>query len=211
MRGRPDGIIQPKIRCSADVVRLGHYLDAAEAAHALAPCSTRIVPVATETPQALFSMGTFRECGARLAGLTWGAEDLSAAVGAVTNKNAAGEWTAPYELARSLCLLAASAASVPAIDTLYADFRDLEGLRRACVAARCDGFTGKIAIHPAQVEIINECFTPGPDELSRARRIIADFAASPDSGTIALDGQMLDIPHLKQARSVLARIGAAKE
>jgi citrate lyase subunit beta/citryl-CoA lyase len=202
MSGKPDGIIQPKTRSPEDVIRLAHYLDAFEAQHGLQPGSTKILPVATETPEAIFSLGGFARCGGRLAGLTWGAEDLSTAVGAMTNKQDDGNWSHPYQLARSLCLFGAHAAGVPAIDTLFADFRDGDGLRAACAAARRDGFSGKIAIHPDQVAVINECFTPSAQEIAHARRIIALFEANPGVGTLAMDGQMLDIPHLRQAQRI---------
>jgi citrate lyase subunit beta/citryl-CoA lyase len=205
MGARPDGIIQPKTRSPDDLIRLAHYVDAFEAQHRLEPGTTKILPVATETPEAIFSIGGFARCGSRLAGLTWGAEDLSTAVGATTNKQDDGSWSHPYQLARSLCLFAAHAAGVPAIDTLFADIRDATGLRAACVLARRDGFSGKIAIHPDQVAVINECFTPSAEELAHARRIIALFEANPGVGTLAMDGQMLDIPHLRQARRIAAQ------
>jgi citrate lyase subunit beta / citryl-CoA lyase len=204
MSAGPDGIIQPKTRSPDDLVRLAHYLDAFEAQHRLAPGRTKILPVATETAEAIFSIGGFARGGDRLAALTWGAEDLSTAVGAMTNKLDDGSWSHPYQLARSLCLFGANAAGVPAIDTLFADIRDTAGLRAACVLARRDGFSGKIAIHPDQVAVINECFTPSAEELSHARRIIALFAANPGVGTLAMDGQMLDIPHLRQAQRIVA-------
>jgi citrate lyase subunit beta / citryl-CoA lyase len=204
MGGRPDGIIQPKTRSPEDSIRLGHYLDAFEAQHGLAPGATKILPVATETPEAMFTLGGFARCKARLAALTWGAEDLSAAVGAMTNKQDDGQWSHPYQLARSLCLFGANAAGVPAIDTLYADFRDAAGLRAACAVSRRDGFGGKIAIHPDQVAVINECFTPTAAEIAHARRVLDLFAANPGAGTLALDGQMLDIPHLRQAERIAA-------
>jgi citrate lyase subunit beta/citryl-CoA lyase len=207
MSAAPDGIIQPKTRSPDDVIRLAHYLDAFEAEHGLPPGSTKIVPIATETPEAIFSLGGFMRSGARLAGLTWGSEDLSTAVGAVTNKQADGSWSHPFQLARSLCLFGAHAAGVPAIDTLFADIRDPAGLRASCTAARRDGFSGKLAIHPDQVAVINECFTPSAEEVAHARRIIALFGANPGVGTLAMDGQMVDIPHLRQAQ----RIAAAAE
>jgi citrate lyase subunit beta / citryl-CoA lyase len=202
MDAGPDGIIQPKTRSPDDVIRLSHCLDAFEAQHHLPPGSTKILPVATETPEAIFSLGGFARCGNRLAALTWGAEDLSTAVGAITNKQDDGNWSHPYQLARSLCLFGAHAAGVPAIDTLFADIRDTAGLRAACAAARRDGFSGKIAIHPDQVAVINECFTPSAAEVAHARRIIALFEANPGVGTLAMDGQMLDIPHLRQAQRI---------
>jgi len=208
--GRPDGILQPKTRSPDDVIRLGHYLDAFEQQHGLEPGGIRILPVATETPEALFTMGGFARCGPRLYGLTWGAEDLSSAIGASGNKESDGNWTQPYQLARSLCLFGAAAAGVAAIDTLYADFRDPGGLRASCQGSSRDGFTGRIAIHPDQVDTINECFSPSAAEIEHARRVIALFAQNPGVAALALDGKMVDIPHLRQAEKVLARLGRAQ-
>jgi citrate lyase subunit beta/citryl-CoA lyase len=209
MPGRPDGIIQPKTRSPDDVIELGEQLGRLERQLGTARGHTLILPVATETPEALFTLGEFSRCGDRLAALTWGAEDLSAAVGAAINKEPDGNWTFPYQLARALCLFAASAAGVPAIDTLYADFRDTAGLQAACDTARRDGFIGKLAIHPAQVDVINQAFTPSAEEIEYARRVVIAFAAQPGAGTLSLDGRMLDIPHLKQARKILAMAGSA--
>ena len=206
----PDGIMLPKPEGPADVLQLSHYLDALEVQAGLEPGSIRIVPVATETPGAVFKLGDYGEAGlARLTAITWGAEDLSAAIGASTNLDASGEWAPAYKLARSLALLASHAAGVQAIETLYVDFRDEEGLRASCRAARSEGFTGRLAIHPAQVAVINECFSPSPEEISHAQRVLAAFAANPDAGTVGLDGKMIDIPHLKQAKRVLAQAGIA--
>lgn len=201
----PDGIMQPKTRSADDVIRLGHYLDALETSSGIAAGRIKILPVATETPEAMFALGGFSRVGARLYGLTWGAEDLSSAIGATGNKDSDGRWSQPYQLARSLCLFGAGAAGVPAIDTLYADFRSDAGLRAACAEARRDGFTGKIAIHPDQVAAINECFVPSAEELAHARKVVALFEANPGVAALSLDGQMLDIPHLTQARKTLAR------
>jgi citrate lyase subunit beta / citryl-CoA lyase len=209
MAAGPDGIMQPKTRSPDDVVRLSHYLEAFEAQHGIERGRTRIVPVATETAEAIFSMGGFARCGSRLAGITWGAEDLSAVLGATTNKLSDGSWSHPCQLARSLCLFAATAASVPAIDTLYADVRDVAGLRDSCADGRRDGFAGKLAIHPDQVDVINESFTPTRAEVERAQRIVDLFKANPSVGALALDGQMLDIPHLKQAERILALAAVA--
>ncbi len=205
IRGRPDGIVQPKTRSPDDVILLGQRIGTYEMEHEIPIGSTRILPVATETPAAIFSLGDYVRCDKRLAGLTWGAEDLSTEVGALANKDADGNWTQPYQLVRSLCLFAAHAAGVEAIDTLYANFRDPEGLRASCNEARRDGFSGKLAIHPDQIDVINTAFTPDADEIARARRIVDLFDANPGAGTLALDGAMLDIPHLKQARRILAR------
>ncbi len=202
---QPDGIVQPKTRCADDVTRLGHYLDAFEAQHNLEAGKIRILPVATETPEALFSLGDFRRCGPRLLGLTWGAEDLSTAIGATSNQEADGRWTQPFQLARSLCLFGANAAGVAAVDTLYADIRNPAGLRSVCQQASRDGFVGKLAIHPDQVAIINECFLPSAAELEHAAAVVALFAANPGVAALTLAGRMVDIPHLRQAQRILAR------
>lgn len=199
-----DGIMVPKANGAADIERIAHYLDALEAAAGITVGKVSIVVVSTETPRAMFNLGTYAPAHPRLAGLTWGAEDLSAAIGATANKDADGEWSFPYRVARSLCLFAAAAADVAPIDTLYADFRDAEGLAASCRVSRRDGFTGRIAIHPDQVETINHCFTPAEADVAHARAVIAAFAAEPDAGTVGIDGKMYDIPHLKQARRVLA-------
>jgi citrate lyase subunit beta / citryl-CoA lyase len=152
----------------------------------------------------MFNLGGYTPAHPRLAGLTWGAEDLSAAIGATTNKGADGDWSPPYQLARSLCLFAAAAAEVAPIETLFADFRDTEGLIDNCRLARRDGFTGRIAIHPDQVASINACFSPSADDVAHARRVVEAFASQPGAGTIGIDGKMYDIPHLKAAQRVLA-------
>ena len=162
-----------------------------------------ILPIATETPAAIFQLGSFRTCADRLAGLTWGAEDLPAAIGASTAREADGGYTAPYRLARSLTLFAAHAAGVAAVETVYPDFRDSDGLAGYAARGRRDGFTGMMAIHPAQVPVINAAFTPSADEVAHARRVVDAFAASPDAGALQLDGRMIDAPHLKAARRLL--------
>lgn len=207
--GQPDGIIQPKTDTPECVRTLSHYLDAFEAQHDIAAEAVRIVPVATETAVAPFHLGTFANAGLdRLSGLTWGAEDLATAVAASTNRGADGDWAFTYRMARSLTLLAAHAASVQAIDTLHADYKDEAGLRASCLASRSEGFSGRLAIHPAQVPIINECYMPGVAEIAHAQRIVDAFAAAPGAGTVGLDGKMVDIPHLKQAQAILAQAAA---
>jgi citrate lyase subunit beta / citryl-CoA lyase len=204
--GAPDGIMQPKADGPDDVRRLSHCLDAFEAAHGLVCGSTKIIPVATETAKAPFKLGDFADAGLdRLAGITWGAEDLSAAVGASTNRDADGTWAFTYRMVRSMTLLAAHASGVQAIDTLHADFRDEVGLRASCRAARAEGFSGRLAIHPAQVAVINESFMPSPEEVTHAQRIVDAFATNPGAGTVGLDGMMVDRPHLKQAEAILAQ------
>lgn len=198
------GILQPKTRSAADILQLDHGLDALEARAGMAAGSVKIVPVATETPQAVLTMQSFATTPLpRLAGVTWGAEDLSSAIGAVANKDEDGQWSPLYQWANSLCLAAAAAAGVPAIDTLHADFRDAAGLAAACRASRRRGFRGRIAIHPDQVATINEAYSPSAAELEHARRIVALFTANPDAGTLSLDGVMLDRPHLTQALRTL--------
>lgn len=202
-----DGILVPKANGAEDIARLGHYLDAFEAAAGMAPGSVKIAVVATETPAAMFALGSYAPAHPRLVGLTWGAEDLAAAIGATGNKGTDGDWAFPYRIARASCLFAAASAGVAPIDTLFADFRDAAGLEASCRAARADGFTGRIAIHPDQVATINRCFSPSDDELAEARRIVAAFAAQPDAGTLGIDGKMYDIPHLKAAQRTLAAAG----
>ena len=203
MASAPTGIVLPKSRNAADVVALAAVLDSLEEQHGIAAGSTRILSICTETPEALFTLGSYKGATSRLSGLSWGAEDLSTAVGATANRNAEGAWLPPYELARSLCLFAAEAAQVPAIDMVYTDFRDLEGLAMYAANARRDGFNGMLAIHPAQVDVINCAFVPSAAELERARRIVALFDQNPGAGTLGMDGEMIDRPHLLQAQRIL--------
>ena len=201
----PDLVMLPKIESVADVNALAGHLDALERKHDLEPGRIKIIAVGTETPRALFTLDGLQEANDRLVALTWGAEDLSTALGAMTNKDESGNWTFPYQLARGQCLLAARAAGLAPIDTLHADFRDAEGLRVSCLEGRRDGFTGKLAIHPAQVDVINECFSPNAEEVEFARKVVATFDANPDKGVVQIDGKMFDIPHLKRAQDVLAQ------
>jgi citrate lyase subunit beta/citryl-CoA lyase len=199
--GRPDGILLPK--CTPeDVTTADHYLSAFEAAAGHPVGHIRIVAIATETAQAVFQLGNYAGASSRLEAITWGAEDLSAVVGG-NNRRLDGTYDGPYQLARSLCLLAAAAAGVAAHDTIYTDFRDPAGLRAEAVAARRSGFTGKMAIHPAQLATINEVFSTSAEERQWAEAVIAAFAANPDAGTLALDGKMIDKPHLVLARRLL--------
>lgn len=203
--GVPDGIMLPKVDGPEDVAKVSHYLDALETASGVEKGSIRILPVATETAISPFRLGDYAGAGLeRLYGLTWGAEDLSSAIGASGNTDASGGWALTYRMVRSLCLLGAHAAKVEAVDTLYVDFRDNDGLIASSRAARAEGFSGRVAIHPAQVDGINLAFSPSEEEVDFARRVIDLFAANPDSGTLGLDGKMLDIPHLKQAQKTLA-------
>ncbi|SHI66726.1 HpcH/HpaI aldolase/citrate lyase family protein [Wenxinia saemankumensis] len=199
-----DGIVLPKAEGGADIARLAALMDGAEAAAGLDPGHLRILAIATETPAAMFALGSYAPAHPRLAALTWGAEDLSAELGATTNRDAEGGWTDPYRLARSLCLYAAAHAGVAAIETLHADYRDAAGLAATSRAARRDGFAGRLAIHPAQVAPIEDAFAPTGDELAEARAIVAAFEADPGLGTVGIEGRMVDIPHLRRARRILA-------
>lgn len=201
--GAPDGILLPKVESHLDVTRLSDFLDALEVREGVIKQSIRIIPVATETPQSLFKLGSYLGCSPRLAGLTWGAEDIAAALGASTNRKANGEYDTVYRLACALCLAGAVAAEVQPIDTIYADYSDNEGLAQDAKVARQSGFTGKIAIHPNQVETINEAFSPGATEIEWAMKVVNLFDSNPDLGTVGLDGKMLDMPHLKQAQKII--------
>ncbi|NYD89954.1 HpcH/HpaI aldolase/citrate lyase family protein [Sphingomonas melonis] len=195
-----DAIVLPKAEGAPSVRDLAQRLSAAAIA---AP----ILPIATETPAAIFALGSYAAAGVPLAGLTWGAEDLPAAIGAATSREDDGRYTPPYELTRSLTLFAAHAAGVAAIDTVYPAFRDLDGLAAYARRAARDGFTGMMAIHPTQVAAINAAFTPSAEQVAAAQRIVAAFAASPGAGALQVDGRMVDAPHLKQARRLLDRVG----
>ena len=203
--GRPDGIMFPKAEGGAAVIHCDAKITAREAVHGLPDGALDIIAIATETAQAMFLAGTYGGASKRLKGLTWGAEDLSVELGAEANRDRDGHFLAPYQLARSLCLAGAAAAQVQAIDTVYIDFRNEAGLRRECEEARRDGFTGKMAIHPAQVAVINEVFTPTAEAIKRAEAVIAAFAANPGAGTVGIGGVMYDRPHLERARQLLAR------
>ena len=190
MQGGPDGIVQPKPLGGADLQHLSNKIAVREAENNLPDGATRVIVITTETAGSLFHMGSYVGASRRLAGLTWGAEDLSADLGAETSRLPDGTYTPPYVLARNLALFAAHAARAQAIDTVYPNFRDEAGFRRECEAARRDGFTGKMAIHPAQVSIINEVFTPPEAEVARARAVIEAFAREPDAGVIGIGGEI---------------------
>lgn len=190
----PGGIVLPKAK-SADTVRA--LVDRV---------SLPVLPIATETPAAIFGLGTYDQVADKLVGLTWGAEDLPAAIGATTSREADGGYTAPYQLARSLTLFGAHAAGVPAIETVYPDFRDLQGLRAYAERGLRDGFSAMMAVHPSQVAVINSAFSPTDAQVAHARAVVAAFANSPDAGALQLDGRMIDAPHLKSARRTLARL-----
>jgi len=199
---QPAGIVLPKIRGPEDIEIVRRYLEALEVACGLPHESTKMVVLVTETPAAVLRLGeVVSSPQPRVAGLMWGAEDLSSAMGAGDPRAADGSWRAPYEQVRAQCLFAAHALAVQAIDTVYADFRDREGLKSSSLASRRDGFTGRVAIHPDQVDVINEAFTPSAAELALARRIVEGFAGG--AGAVSIDGKMYDIPHLKAAQRML--------
>ena len=201
-----DAILIPKANGADDIVRFGYYLEALEAKAGMPVGSVKIAVVATETARAMFGLGSYTPALSRLVALTWGAEDLAAALGATDNKESDGAWTFPYQVARAQCLFAAAAAETMAIDKIHANFRDTQGLEQECRRSRRDGFLGRMAIHPDQVETINRCYTPSEQEVAHARRIVEAFEANPDAGTLGIDGKMVDIPHLKAARKTLAGI-----
>ena len=203
MTARPTGIVLPKAAGAGDIDQLATLLDQQERSQGLDAGQTRILPIVTERPAALFQLQGYAATSPRLAGLTWGAEDLGVAVGATETRAADGSWLAPYELARSLCLFAAHAAKVAAVDTVFTDFRDSEGLAKYVASARRDGFDGMLAIHPVQVDTINAGFLPSADEVDRAQRIVALFDANPEAGALGMDGEMIDRPHWLQAKKIL--------
>ena len=205
--GRPDAIVFPKAEGGASVVHLDAKLTAREALAGLPEGGIKILAQAVESAAGLFLASTFRDASARLIGMTWGPEDLSAELGAEANRDAAGQLTEPYRLARNMCLFGAAVAKLPAIETVYVDFRNSEGLRRDTQDARRDGFAGRLAIHPAQVAVINEVFTPSPEQIAQAKTVVAAFAARPGAGAVGIDGKMYDRPHLLRAQALLARIG----
>jgi citrate lyase subunit beta/citryl-CoA lyase len=207
---RPDAIMLPKAEGGAFVVHADAKLAVREAESNLADGHVKIIALATETASALFLAGTYAGASARLSALTWGAEDLSAELGAEANRDARGHFLDPYRLARTLCLAGAAAARVPAIDTVHVDFRNDAGLRRECEEARRDGFAAKMAIHPAQVPIINELFTPTPEAIAHAQAIVDAFAANPHTGTVGIGGVMYDQPHLARATRLLQRVVTKK-
>ncbi len=203
---RPDAIMLPKAEGGASVAHADAKLAVREALSNLPDGHIKLLPIATETAAGLFLAGTFTGASPRLSGLTWGAEDLSSELGASASRDSHGAFLDPYRLARVLCLAAAAAAQVPAIDTVYVDFRDQNGLRRECEEAVRDGFSGKMAIHPAQVPIINEVFTPSRQAIAQARAVIDAFAKEPGTGVVAIGGVMYDRPHLTRAERLMARL-----
>ncbi|GAA4644175.1 CoA ester lyase [Pontixanthobacter gangjinensis] len=205
MPSAPGGIMLPKAEGRADAEKLDQLLSEHEAANGIVDGSTRIAALVTETPRAMFNTGDYEGCK-RLIAMSWGAEDLSSALGASVQFRSDGEYMPTFELARSLCLLGAVAAGAAPIETIQADFRDLDGLKERALMVRSQGYRGMLAIHPAQVPVINDAFTPSAEELDRARVIVAAFADNPGAGTIGVDGAMLDRPHLALAQALLASV-----
>jgi citrate lyase subunit beta / citryl-CoA lyase len=206
---KPDAIMLPKAEGGPAIIHADAKLAVREAQNDLPDGHIKILPIATETAAALFMVGTFAGASARLIGMTWGAEDLSAELGAQANRDAQGRFLDPYRLARSLCLAGAAAAGVPAIDTVFVDFRNDAGFRRECEEGCREGFVGKMAIHPAQVPIINEVFSPSAEAIAHAQSVVAAFAAALGAGVVGIGGVMYDRPHLHRAKQLLARAGSS--
>jgi citrate lyase subunit beta/citryl-CoA lyase len=204
--GEPDIVLFPKAEGGASLAHLDAKLTAQEAIAGVAEGAIKVLAQNVESALGLFLAGTFRDISRRLIGMTWGPEDLSAELGALANRDDNGQLTEPYRIARSMCLFGAAAARVPAIETVYVDFRNSKGLRQDTTEARRDGFTGRLAIHPAQVPVINEVYTPSAEEIEKAKAVIAAFAANPDAGAVGIDGKMYDRPHLVRAQRLLAML-----
>lgn len=207
---RPDGIVLPKARSGADLHRLDHWLEALEAEHGLDSGSIKVIALVTETAHAVVHAATFAQPPARVVAYTWGAEDLAADVGAAGNRDAAGDFEYTFRLARASCLLMAAAAGIAAFDTTDVEIRDVAAVERRARQARRDGFAGKLAIHPAQVAPIHTAFTPSNEDAEWARRVVAALGAADGRGAVALDGKMIDRPHLRQAERILAALAAAE-
>jgi citrate lyase subunit beta / citryl-CoA lyase len=205
IHAKPDGIMLPKSLSGRDIALMDAKITALEAIHGLIEGAIRLLPVATETAEAIFGLQSYKNASPRLIGLTWGAEDLSADIGAQTNRGEDGRHTEPFRLARNLMLMGAVNAGVMPIDTVYPQFKNEEGLRLECIKALRDGFVGKMAIHPAQIDIINTVFTPSPQAILEAQEIVAAFEANPQAGVIAIRGEMFDMPHLRRAKQLLLR------
>ena len=203
---RPDGVVLPKCESADQLRQVSLWLDGIEAATGVVPGATSIIAIATETAASIFGLGSYAGATERLLGLMWGAEDLSASLGSTANKTGRN-YHSPYRLARDLCLMGAAAAGVAAIDTVYTDIEDLEGLAEESAAARRDGFSCKVVIHPKHVDVVNAAFSPTDEEVAWARRIVDAFAADTGLGVIRIDGKMIDKPHLRAAEKILSASG----
>jgi citrate lyase subunit beta/citryl-CoA lyase len=206
--GAPDGILFPKAEGGPTVTHVDAKLTAREAIADLAEGHVKILAQNVESSAGFFAAGTYRGSSKRLIGVTWGPEDLSAELGAEANRDATGRLTEPYRLARSVCLFSAAAAKTAAIETVFVDFRNEEGLHKDTEDAKRDGFVGRLAIHPAQVPIINAVFEPSPEQIAHAKKVVAAFAAQPGAGAVGIDGKMFDRPHLVRAQALLASVKA---
>ncbi|MFO1407446.1 MAG: CoA ester lyase [Steroidobacteraceae bacterium] len=204
MQGRPDGIMLPKARDGADVLQASHWIEALEAREGVEPGSTGLIPLITESAGAVLAINTFASLPPRVGALTWGAEDLAADIGALSNRTTGGEFDPVYAHARTMCLYAAAAAGVPAIDTVDTEIRDAAAVERRARDSRRQGYTGKMAIHPAQIAPIHAAFRPSEAEVDWARKVLEAFRAAPGAGALSLDGRMLDKPHIRQAERILA-------
>jgi citrate lyase subunit beta/citryl-CoA lyase len=204
--GAPDAILFPKAEGGATVTHVDAKLTAREAIAGLPEGHIKILAQSVESAAGFFSAGTYRDCTTRLIGMTWGPEDLSSEVGADANRDAGGRLTEPYRLARTFCLFGATAAKTAAYETIYVDFRNDEALRKDTEEAKRDGFVGRLAIHPAQVPVINEVFKPSEAQIAKAKAVVAAFAANPSAGAVGIDGKMYDRPHLVRAKALLESV-----
>ena len=205
MPGRPDGVLLPKCRDGENAKKLSEMLVAKESELAITTGTVKLIAIATETARSVFGLGSYGGSTPRLLGLGWGAEDLSADMGALANRDEQGLFLPPYQLVRNLCLIAAHAARVEAIDTVHIDYKDHAGLKRECDAALRDGFTAKMAIHPAQIPIINEAFTPFKSDVEQSRALVEAFAKAGNPGVLGIEGKMYDRPHLMRAEKIVLR------
>ncbi|MEN3929474.1 CoA ester lyase [Microvirga sp. W0021] len=199
---KPDGIVLPKADGADSIARLSYYLEPLEMAHNIPVGETKVIAIATESASAIFGLESYRRADKRLWGLMWGAEDLAASLGATTN-NIDGIHTEPFRLARNLCLMAAAAAEVVAIDTICPVIKDLSVVTAEAVAARRDGFAAKAVIHPSHIDVVNDTFTPAPEEIEWAEMVLAAFAANPQAGVVTVNGRMIDKPHERAARKII--------
>jgi citrate lyase subunit beta/citryl-CoA lyase len=206
--GAPDGILFPKAEGGPTVIHVDAKLSAREAIADLPEGHVKILAQTVESAAGFFSAGTYRDCSTRLMGVTWGPEDMSSEVGADANRDISGRLTEPYRLARSFCLFGATAAKTAAYETVFVDFRNDDGLRKDTEESKRDGFVGRLAIHPAQVPVINAVFQPSAEQIAHAQKIVAAFAAQPNAGTVGIDGKMFDRPHLVRAKALLESVKA---
>ncbi len=205
LAGKPDGVVLPKSQHGQDVTKLDAQLRVHEAQNQLDDGVTRILAIITETAVGTLNAGTYKRSSKRLEAVSWGAEDLSADIGAVRRRHEDGRYTDLFRYARVQTLLGAVAAGVQPLDTVFTDFRDEDGLKKECREAMLDGFTGKLAIHPAQVGVINEVFTPSAEDIAKAQAVVDAFSAAGNPGVLGVDGEMLDRPHLRKAQNLLVR------